>query len=366
MLGASLVVAAAAAAILFFWPRPAATMSFRVREEPGQVGAWFVSTADLPLVFSDGTSLTFERDSVAKVTALTATGAEVEIPEGRVRAAVVHTAKSRWTLNVGPFVVHVTGTRFDASWKALERVFELDLHEGSVVVDGCAIAPQIVQAGSSVRVRCESGRGEVEAAVDAPPAVARVVADDRVPVAGAENSSAAHAAAVATVAEVPRGSQDAGSRAQPLSWRELAAQGQSRAALAAALERFDEECSHASAADLMLLADQARYAGDAPHARTALIAVRSRFSHTPRAATAAFLLGRMSFNAGTYGDAASWFEQASLEAPDGPLARETAGRLIEAREKAGDRVAARAAAQRYLQRYPAGPDASIAIRMLQP
>jgi TolA-binding protein len=339
-------------------------MSFRVREEPGQVGAWFATTTDLPLVFSDGTSLTFDRDSVAKVTSLTATGAEVDIPEGRVRASVVHTTKSRWTLNVGPFTVHVTGTRFDASWKAVERVFELDLQEGSVVVDGCAIAPQVVRAGSSVRVRCESGRGDVEAAVDVPPAVDRVAPGGPANMVRTESSSTAGTAA--SVAAAPRGSPDAGTRAQPPSWRELAARGQSRAALAAALERFDDECQHASAADLMLLADQARYAGDGPHAKTALMAVRSRFPHTPRAATAAFLLGRLAFNTGAYGDAATWFQQVSVEAPDGSLARETAGRLIEARENAGDHVAARAAAQRYLQRYPAGPDASLAMRMLQP
>ena len=59
-------------------------------------------------------------------------------------------------------------------------------------------------------------------------------------------------------------------------------------------------------------------------------------------------------------------EQASVEAPNGPLARETAGRLMEARENGGQHLAARAAAQRYLQRYPSGPDASLAIRILQP
>jgi transmembrane sensor len=364
VLGTGLLVAATAA-VIFLWLRPAPTMSFRVREEPGQVGSWLVSTTDLPVVFSDGTSLTFDRNSVAKVTALSATGAEVEIPEGRVRAAVVHTTKSRWTMTVGPFAVHVTGTRFDASWNTREQVFTLDLHEGSVLVDGCAIAPQAVRAGSSVRVHCEAGRGEIESREEAPLVERAVVVgapnEEPVPVAGTDVSTG-HA----VVPALPEASHESVSRSAPPSWRELAAQGKSREALAAALDHFDDECLHDSAADVMLLADQARYAGDAPHARAALLAVRARFGGSPRAATAAFLLGRLAFDARAFGEATKWFEQASVEAPNGPLARETAGRLIEARESAGDHLAARAAAERYLQRYPSGPDASLAIRMLHP
>ncbi len=362
-LGTGLVVAAAAAAV-FLWLRPAPTMSFRVREEPGQVGAWLVSTTELPVVFSDGTSLTFDRDSVAKVTAVSATGAEVEIPEGRVRAAVVHSAKSRWTMTVGPFAVHVTGTRFDAGWNTRERVFTLDLHEGSVMVDGCAIAPQRVRAGSTVRVRCEAGRGEVEPLVDAPAVVERAAeagAPDEEPVRAALPDAPSGRTVVAAT---PGTSQEARSSPAPPSWRELAAQGKSRAALAAALDHFDDECLHDTAADVMLLADQARYAGDVSPARSALLALRARFAGTDRAATAAFLLGRLAFDAGAFGEASKWFEQASVEAPNGPLARETTGRLIEARENAGEHLAARAAAQRYLQRYPSGPDAPLAIRIL--
>jgi TolA-binding protein len=215
-----------------------------------------------------------------------------------------------------------------------------------------------------VRVRCEAGRGEVESLVEA----AAVVEHSTVPDATEEKPAPAAGADLSgghTVVARPEAPRDTPGRSAP-TWRELAAQGKSRAALAAALDHFDDECQHDSAADVMLLADQARYAGDPGHARTALLAVRSRFAGSPQAATAAFLLGRLAFDARSYSDASKWFEQASVEAPNGPLARETAGRLIEARQNAGDHASARAAAQRYLQRYPSGPDASLAIRMLQP
>jgi ferric-dicitrate binding protein FerR (iron transport regulator) len=369
-IGVGALAAAAAAAVGTLWLRPAPAFSFTIREQPGQVGAWMVSNDDLPVVFSDGTSLTLGRDSLARVTSVSTTGAEVTIPQGHVRASVTHTATSRWTLDVGPFVVHVTGTRFDTSWDASQRLFSLEVHEGSVFVTGCSIDPRPVGAGSSIRMRCEAGHGQIEGSPQpAPTAVQPPEQDDT----GADDAAgqatedagrpiAPNAGAVGTAGSA----RETEVRAPTASWRELAAQGRSHEALAAALGRFDDECRTASASDVLMLADQARYAGDAPHARTALMAVRSRFPGSAQAATAAFLLGRMAFDAGNSAEAATWFERASVEAPGGPLAREAAGRLIEARENAGDHAGARAAAERYLQRYPSGPHASLAIRVLEP
>jgi TolA-binding protein len=151
----------------------------------------------------------------------------------------------------------------------------------------------------------------------------------------------------------------------PPTWQALAASGKNHEALAAVLPRFDDECSHGSAADLMALADVARYAGDTGRARTALLAVRTRFSGTSRAVTAAFLLGRLALDGGAFADAVKWFQAASAEAGSGPLARDAEGRLIEAREKAGDHAGARQTAQHYLQLYPGGPHASLAIQVLE-
>jgi hypothetical protein len=61
-----------------------------------------------------------------------------------------------------------------------------------------------------------------------------------------------------------------------------------------------------------------------------------------------------------HGEAARWFEVYLRERPRGDLAREAAGRLIEARLGARDRPAARAAARAYLARYPDGPHAALA------
>jgi outer membrane protein assembly factor BamD (BamD/ComL family) len=53
------------------------------------------------------------------------------------------------------------------------------------------------------------------------------------------------------------------------------------------------------------------------------------------------------------------------EQPSGSLAPEAHGRLLEALQRSGDSAAARSAASDYLARYPAGPHAEFAKRLLR-
>lgn len=123
---------------------------------------------------------------------------------------------------------------------------------------------------------------------------------------------------------------------------------------------YDSRCATATASDLLLLADVARYAGDAGRAKKAWLALRTRFPGDGRAASAAFFLGRTSFEGGEFAEAKRWFEVSLREAPSGTLAREAAGRLIEACQRAGDAEGAREAARKYLREYPTGPHARLA------
>ncbi len=367
--GAVALVAAAALVALWARPRP---LSFSVRDEAGQVGAWMIVSAEsVPLRFSDGSRITLEDDALARVTNVTQNGAEIVVPRGHVRATVVHTPTSQWKVDVGPFVVDVTGTTFATGWDPKEQVFTLDLTEGSVVVTGCSIRPQLVHPGTSVRLRCKQDSVATEPTGQTP-----ILA----PSAESEHAEAGPAATETLDAGVPPEPAPSSPRKTPdlaalpdravdasvdPTWLQLAARGDNRAAFAAALPQFDAVCDQGSAADVMALADVARFAADSARARKALLAVRTRFAGTSHAKRAAFLLGRLSFDGGAFADAARWFETASSEDPAGPLARESDGRLIEARERGGDHAGARAAAQRYLQRYPSGPHASLAIQVLE-
>ena len=83
--------------------------------------------------------------------------------------------------------------------------------------------------------------------------------------------------------------------------------------------------------------------------------LRQRFPGSTSAATGAFSLGRLAFEERhAYRD----------EQPSGPLMGDAFGRLMEARDRSGDRLAARRDAEAYLKRFPGGPYAGIARLIL--
>jgi TolA-binding protein len=145
-------------------------------------------------------------------------------------------------------------------------------------------------------------------------------------------------------------------------WRALVAAGHYAEAVRAA-ERvgWTRVCRTANAVELLSLADAARLSGETSRAVEALVTLRQRFPASTSAATGAFSLGRLAFEKrGAYAEAARWFATYLNEQPQGPLMGDAIGRLMEARDRAGDRAAARRDAERYLQRFPEGPYAGTA------
>jgi len=124
-------------------------------------------------------------------------------------------------------------------------------------------------------------------------------------------------------------------------------------------------CRTANAVELLSLADAARLSGETSRAVEALLILRQRFPGSTSAATGAFSLGRLAFEKrGAYTEAARWFATYLDEQPRGPLMGDAVGRLMEARDRAGDHTAARRDAERYLERFPAGPYAGTARTIL--
>ena len=128
--------------------------------------------------FSDGTSIALAESSAGRVTARTADGATFTIDRGHARFEVVHRARARWLVEVGPFEIAVTGTRFDVDWPAGPRHgLGIDLHAGSVVVRGALAGPGVpLHAGQ--RLRADLDRGTL---VVVPDAAAAAAAAERAP-----------------------------------------------------------------------------------------------------------------------------------------------------------------------------------------
>jgi transmembrane sensor len=335
---AAAVLAAAAIVLVLLRSRAPAPLTFEVSGEKASSGVW-IST-DVSSVtavrFSDGSIFALGEGARARVESVTADGAHLVMERGSVSADVVHRATSHWSVLAGPYEVHVTGTQFNVSWQPAHSRIEVHVTRGSVVVSGGGVAAHPVRTG-------EDFVYEPEAAPLAPATAASQAAVDK------EALPPAQAPQPRPTATAPR-------------WKELAAAGDYTDAIDAVRHGgVDNVIAASGPADLFTLADAARLSGHWEIAEKSLLSLRHRFPRDSRAPRAAFDLGRLAFDQRhDYADAATWFATCLKENPNGPLDREAAGRLIEARQRAGDDGGARAAARDYLSRYPEGPHAPLA------
>ncbi|HEY3592497.1 MAG TPA: FecR domain-containing protein [Polyangiaceae bacterium] len=355
------------------WTKP---LRFTVDDDMGAARTWLAAPSSHPLAvrFSEGTHMRIDPSSRARVVDVDRYGARIALETGVIHADVVHTGTSLWRLIAGPFTVRVTGTRFDLGWDPLAEQFSIAVREGSVAVSGLFLdAERAVLAGQVLRISVPQSRfdliemkmGSPEAG-DAPtkpsPGEPPGVEAQR-PTATASAPEVVATTATSTLpTSAPTASEPASKGRRLTSWRLFAGRGDLRGAFAAADgEGFTAQCATASASELLVLGDAARLAGHADRAVEALMSLRRRYPRDPRRAAAAFALGKVAFDQRrAYQEASDWFSTCLLEQPDGPLAREAAGRRIESLRSAGDVVAAKRAAREYLSRYPDGPHAGVA------
>jgi TolA-binding protein len=344
-------VSAVAAAIGFWWRLP---ISFQVDSDAGPAaiagtaGDLIEANAVVPTAirFSEGSSIVLERGGRLRVLALQSNGARVLVEKGAADVAIAHRhGPGRWRFEAGPVSVDVTGTRFRVDWSPEQHSFGIELKEGSVIVGGdCLPTPRRVQRGDNLRISCGTG-----------PAITTAKAELPTPTPTVEAKPAPTRAPQLLAHRDPHAS-DGG------DWRALVAAGHYAEAVRAA-ERagWTRVCRTANAVELLSLADAARLSGETSRAVEALVTLRQRFPASTSAATGAFSLGRLAFEKrGAYAEAARWFATYLNEQPQGALMGDAIGRLMEARDRAGDRAAARRDAERYLQRFPEGPYAGTA------
>ncbi|HEY7375805.1 MAG TPA: hypothetical protein VIF57_26845 [Polyangia bacterium] len=327
----------------------------------GTAGDLIEANAVVPtsLRFSEGSSIILERGGQLRVLSLASNGARVLVEKGSADVAIAHRhGPGRWRFEAGPMTVDVTGTRFRVDWDPDGRSFAIDMKEGSVVLGGDCLggAPRRVQRGDSLHLTCGPA-----AAAPAKAETSRSLAILEEP----EKTTAAPTPAHTPRVVARHEARDARAADEP-DWRALIAAGHySEGVRAAERIGWNRVCRGANAVELLALADAARLSGETARAMEALVMLRQRFPGTTSAATGAFSLGRLAFEKrGAYAEAARWFAIYLDEQPRGPLMGDAVGRLMEARQRAGDRPAARRDAQNYLQRFPEGPYAGTARAIL--
>ncbi len=348
-------------------------VSASVRSHAAAEDSWIRSEASehLPIDFSDGSRITLEPGSRVRLAELRPNGATVAVEAGGLDVSVKHRAATDYRLTLGPFLVKVTGTRFNVAYSPERDSLRLSMREGSVVVSGCALGdPRPLRAGEALTASCRDSQFEISlgqlakpdaaAAPKEPPAapadgpVLRGI--DSLPMEGEGVSEPAK--------EAPR---SLGLRAPADGpWQDLARAGKFNKALGSLdATGFQKECERGSSAELSLMADVARFGKRPQQAILALSTLRRRFPGSAGASVAAFNLARVHFDQrGAYHEAARWFRTYLKEQPGGPLAREAQGRLMESLYRAGDREAAARIADAYLTSNPAGPHARLARTLL--
>jgi hypothetical protein len=354
---AALAVGGACAGAFFWWNTPP-TLSFTTGEAgavgEGRTGEWLAtgSANELPLDFSEGTHVVLGADSRGRVEEVGRAGAVVVVERGEVRAHVVHRANTSWRFRAGPFDVQVTGTTLAVEWDPERERFTVKVDEGAVLVRGPSVGGSVVRAHEQCVVDVATRSMRLTSTDDGAGAASVAPAAT---VAGAEASALAPSPIAAPT------SFNAVRPAAVTSWSTFERRGEYEAAYDAAHDAGFASVLHASSADdLLRLAQLSQLSRHGDSAREAWLTCRQRFPGTVQAGVAAYELGRASAPA----EAARWFDTYIREQPAGPLVREASGRLIEAATGAGDSATAREAATRYLARYPSGPHAALARRIL--
>jgi hypothetical protein len=149
------------------------------------------------------------------------------------------------------------------------------------------------------------------------------------------------------------------------TWSTMVAQGQFDEVLQEADRRgLALTLSRSPLDDLAALADASRYLRRDDWARRALLAERGRFPNARRAHEAAFFLGGLSEGESELAVALDWYDRYLGEAPRGAYASQALGRkMVLVRKLKGPGPAAQIATE-YLQRFPDGPYASSAKKLM--
>ena len=263
--------------------------------------------------------------------------------------------------------VEVLGTRFTVSERP-DRSVHVAVSEGRVRVlwDG---KQRELAAGSSgeFAVAADPSKPSAKPRPIDPPAEVATPAEAlaaRPPILASTEPGGRHALQTPTRSTRSEPATPAKSPPLPLlpareSWQSLAEQGKFEQAYQQA---FDPSAGspfvrdgEIDPAELLLLADVARFSGHPSDAVLPLRRLMKEHPRDPRSPLASFTLGRILLDdLGQPREAAQSFRHAEDLDPDGPLSQDALGREVEAWSRAGEQSLAHSRAEDYVRRYPTG------------
>ncbi|WP_181197847.1 FecR domain-containing protein [Enhygromyxa salina] len=362
----AVAAAACALAVVFAWPseRP---LEFQVdgvelaaNQQTQVIHAGARSRA---LAFSDSTTIELSPGGRMYIDELRSHGASVVLETGEIALAVHHEDDTSWQVAAGPWTVHVTGTRFSVAWEPSAQSFRVAVVEGSVRVEGPEGETADLRAGDTlIRERGEATSEPEDLGADDTNLGPRPIDSEPVAVRTEPQTGTGDGAAASETETKPKQAAP-----KPPRWDEYFANSEYAKAWDALAELpggIEGEAEQASADTLLDLADVAHYTRHSHDARKLLEQLRERFPGSDEAGEAAFALGRLAANGGSQAKAATWFELYLDERPQGSLAGDALARLMDSYDALGRSADASATATRYLDRFPSGPHAGKAQKIV--
>ena len=328
----------------------------------------YVATAAVEayLRFSDRSEIEVAPATSVRVSSLEVHGARVMLEGGLLHVRIRPERRTSWTLDAGPYVVHVTGTEFNLAWRVEEQVLDLRLRKGSVIVEGpLADAGVRVSAGQHLVANRNAGTLSLVDELSSPPPRARSRRRPRSRPRARIQRPCPRRPTLPRARDRTNPGPTAKTRAEAPSWGARVAHGDFEGVVADAERRgLERALTESTAADLAALADAARYARRQDVARRALSAQRARYPGSTQAHDAAFFLGGLA--EGQKADSASldWYDVYLGESPDGAYASQALGRKMMLLQRLRGPQGARAVADEYLARFPEGPYAGSARKLL--
>jgi hypothetical protein len=320
---------------------------------------------DASVRFSDRSELGAVSGTRLRVSHLDVHGARVMLEGGLLHVRIRPVPRAAWTLDAGPYIVHVTGTEFDLAWRVDEQTLDLRLIEGSVTVDGplangglkMVAGQHLVANATDGSLSIVNGLGTKAATNDAP-----LPATPPTGVTTAWTAAVGPPPLTSTSRALPAA---ASARTGEQTWAARVARGDFAAVIDDAERRgLERSLAEGSPVDLAALADAARYARRPDLARRALTAQRARFPAAVQARDAAFFLGGLTESQKDDGAAVEWYDVYLRESPQGAYASQALGRKMMLLERTRDADGARRTAVEYLQRFASGPYAPAARKLL--
>ena len=341
--------------------------------------------------FQDGSLLTLEGVSAGQIQKAREHHVEVALLQGELAIDIEHSQTRQWVFLAGPYRIEDLGTVFRVSWDPRQRKLTCAVDSGKVQVEGPGISQGGVQLKANERLQVDPQTASVhpirkDEGQSTPPA-RESRAEPEPPAARPTPAGQADQPAGATPAEQavsptgpgrpkairadeeptrPRKAARGTPRKRPTpAADEAPARSASPRALAqgyapgpakpAPGDSLSSPMQSLLLPELWELAESSRLEGKSDTAKLALHTVRQRFREARRARIAAFLLGRIEMEQLNHPElAARWFSTYLLEEPQGSLAEEALGRLINAYQQSGQKQLSLQAAQQYLALYPAG------------